>query len=107
MGELTVKKNEMMDDDAKLAVEFNQLFGEFCELNISVKGLFQQIMLEEDMNNDQQHWFEAKTNSFREFTEFRNWIKYVHRSMEEAKKVNEYVIPSIRYIKYSMYGQTG
>ena len=79
----------------KLAVEFNQLFGEFCELNISVKGLFQQIMSEEDMNNDQQYWFEPKANVFNYLIEQVDiWIGDVHRHMEEARKVNENVQPS-------------
>lgn len=79
LSQLTAKKNEMrhlMDDDGdlevvktKVAVEFNHIFGEFCELNVSVKGLLQQIVSERDMDNDQQHWFEPKANLFREFSD--------------------------------------
>lgn len=54
----------LMDDDgnlevvkSKLAVEFNPIFGEFCELNVSVKWLFQLIVSEKDMSNDRQNWF--------------------------------------------------
>lgn len=49
LGQLTLKKNEILhliDDDGnaevvktKLTVDFNRLFGEFCDTNISDKGL--------------------------------------------------------------------
>lgn len=105
LGQLTVKKNELlqlMDDDSnvevvenKLTGEFNELFGEFCELNTSVKGLFLQCSLEDDMNNDQQDWFEPKADSFKGFTEqVDGWIKDVQKRKEEAKKVDETVKPS-------------
>lgn len=105
LSQLTAKKNEMlhlMDDDGnleviktKLAVEFNHIFGEFCELNVSVKELFRQIVSEKDMDNDQQHWFEPKANSFREFSEQVDvWINEVQDRIEEARKVNENFLPS-------------
>lgn len=60
----TIQMLHLMDDDgnlevvkSKLAVEFNPIFGEFCELNVSVKWLFQQIVSEKDMSNDRQNWF--------------------------------------------------
>lgn len=105
LAQLTAKKNEMlhlMDDDGnlevvktKLAVEFNKLFGEFCELNISVKGLFQKVTSEEEMNSDQQYWFKPKADSFKDFSDQVDaWIEAVHRRMEEAREVNESVNPS-------------
>lgn len=105
LGQLTAKKNEMlqlMDDDSNLEVvenkltgEFNELFGEFCELNTSVRALFQQCTSEEDMNKDQQGWFEPKANTFKGFTEqVDRWIKDVLKRKEEAKKVDESVKPS-------------
>lgn len=75
LGQLTEKRNEMlqlMEEDGnveivktKLSTEFNHIFGEFCKLNTSVKGLFQQAVSREDMDNDQQHWFEPKADAMR------------------------------------------
>lgn len=101
-GQLLAKQNELidlMDDDCnlemvktKLHVEFNHLFGEFCDLNISVKRLFVSA---EDMKSDQQCWFEPQANSFREFIEqVVTWIKDVHGRMQEARKVIDNVYPS-------------
>lgn len=39
----------------KVAVKFIELFIAGFDLNVSVKGLCQQIMSEEDMNNDQHY----------------------------------------------------
>lgn len=105
LSQLTAKTIQMlhlMDDNGnlevvktKLAVKFHLIFGEFRELNVSVKWLFQQIVSEKDMSNDQQHWFEPKANSFREFNHQENvWMNEVQGRMEEARKVNESVHPS-------------
>ncbi|KAL4005475.1 hypothetical protein ACER0C_005188 [Sarotherodon galilaeus] len=105
LGQLTEKKNEMlqlMEDDGnveivktKLATEFNHIFGEFCELNTTVKGLFQQAVSGEDMDNDQQHWFEPKADAMRSFVDNVDaWIKEVHQRTKEAKMVDESVQPT-------------
>ena len=63
LGQLTSRMNQMVQlmdegDDSNLqivqtmlAVQFNKLFGEFCELNITVKALLQQIS---------EKWFEPR-----------------------------------------------
>lgn len=105
LGQLTEKKNEMlqlMEDDGnveivktKLATEFNHIFGEFCELNTTVKGLFQQAVSREDMDNDQQHWFEPKADAMRSFVDNVDaWIKEVHQRTKEAKMADESVQPT-------------
>ena len=44
------------------------LFGEFCDLNISVKEIFHQLS-EENMIKDQANWFEPKADGFKDFAE--------------------------------------
>lgn len=100
-GELRAKQKELiklMYDEAnletvktKLYTEFNDLLGEFCDQNISVKRLFVSA---EDMKSDQQYCFEPQANSFREFTDnVVTWIKDVYRRMEDAKKAIDNVLP--------------
>ncbi|KAL7852287.1 hypothetical protein SRHO_G00180720 [Serrasalmus rhombeus] len=104
LSQLTGKKNEMlelMEDDGnvdvvktKLHTEFNQLFGDFCNLNTSVKGLLYQIVSEDEMKKDQQSWFEPKATSFREFIAgVSAWFEAAAQRREEASKFNEVVWP--------------
>ncbi|KAL6471900.1 hypothetical protein MHYP_G00205500 [Metynnis hypsauchen] len=106
LGQLTRRMNQMVQlidegDDSNLqivqtmlAVQFNKLFGEFCELNTTVKALLQQIS-EDEMNEDQDKWFEPRANTFMDFLErAKAWMKEVHLRMAESEKHNEEVEPS-------------
>ncbi|KAL7825760.1 hypothetical protein SRHO_G00334980 [Serrasalmus rhombeus] len=106
LGQLTSKMNQMVQlmdegDDSNLqivqtmlAVQFNKLFGEFCELNTTVKALLQQNS-EDEMNEDQDKWFEPRANTFEHFLErAKAWMKEVHLRMAESEKHNEEVEPS-------------
>lgn len=86
LAKLTGKMNhirQLMDEgddniltaiETELTVEFNGLFGEFCDLNTSVKGTLHQIS-EEEMNKDQANWFEPKAAVFKDFAEkAKAWI---------------------------------
>lgn len=77
-----------------LMVDFNRLFGEFCELHTNVKGLF-QLISEEEMNRDQVSWFEPKADTFKDFAErAKAWIEEASVRVAEAAKCNEEVQPS-------------
>ncbi|KAL7878886.1 hypothetical protein AOLI_G00098600 [Acnodon oligacanthus] len=106
LGQLTSRMNQMVQlmdegDDGNLqivqtmlAVQFNKLFGEFCELNTTVKALLQQIS-EDEMNEDQDKWFEPRANTFEDFLErAKVWMKEVHLRITESEKHNEEVEPS-------------
>ena len=94
--------NQLTDDgdDSNLAVvqttlmvEFNKLFGEFCELNTSVKALLSGTPGEE-MKADQEGWFTHKADMFHNFTlRAETWIRVVQQRIAEADRANEEVAP--------------
>ncbi|KAL4009499.1 hypothetical protein ACER0C_003351 [Sarotherodon galilaeus] len=99
----TVKQvRQLMENecDASLAEathlmkDFNERFGEFCDLNTNVKEVLQQ-MPEEDLTKDQEKWFEPKADSFKAFAETASaWIDKMAMRAVEAEKCNEDVDPS-------------
>ena len=106
LGQLTGKMNRMSElmhdgDHSNLQIvqtiligEFNQIFGEFCELNNSVKVLLKDIS-DEEMNKDQDDWFTPKADAFYNFSETTEaWMKEVHLRIAEAEKLSEEVYPS-------------
>lgn len=105
LGQLTSKMNQMnwlMDDgddsnlqviQTILIVEFNKLFGEFCELNTSVKVLLSETS-EDEMKMDQDGWFTPKADMSYHFTiKAETWMSKVHQRVAEAKRTNEEVKP--------------
>lgn len=105
LAKLTAKKNAMpslMDDDGnleliknRLVVEFNKLFEDFCELNISFKELHQKITSEEEVTSDQDMWFKPKSDALKTFSDdVEFWIRLVNERMKEAKEVDENIKPS-------------
>ena len=105
LAKLTGKMNQIrqgMDEggDSSLTAvqskmtEFNRLFGEFCNLNTSVKEIYYHLS-EEDMIKDQTNWLEPKADSFKEFAEkAESLIKEAQLRIEEATECNEAVQPS-------------
>ncbi|XP_025763461.1 uncharacterized protein LOC112847046 isoform X2 [Oreochromis niloticus] len=78
----------------QLMKDFNERFGEFCDLNTNVKEVLQQ-MPEEDLTKDQEKWFEPKADSFKAFAETASaWIDKMAMRAVEAEKCNEDVNPS-------------
>lgn len=74
-GRLTVIQTKMVG-----------LFGQFCDLNISVKEIFHQLS-EENMIKDQANWFEPKADGFKDFAEKAEaWIKEAQLCIAYAKE---------------------